>query len=76
MIDAGESVNVTSGVRDKRDVQSIRPERIVEILFCCLIVSYVRAWKIRGQSDLQVFRYINKEFLCIMFYRSPSPGNS
>lgn len=45
MIDAGESVNVTSGVRDKRDVQSIRPERIVEILFCCLIVSYIRAMK-------------------------------
>ena len=35
----GDKARVTSGVRERPDVQLITPDRVVEMCFCCLYSS-------------------------------------
>ena len=71
----GESANVTSGVRDNRDVQSIIPEIVAYKCFPLLEVRVYNKREIRGLSDIQIFCDIDKEFLCVVSDTCSTPRN-
>jgi hypothetical protein len=70
-----DNASVTSGVWDNREVQSIVPVRMVDILFPFLPVRRTVEGDIRGEGHLKILRYINEKFLRTMSNICSPPRN-